>query len=570
MVRKSDGRGDGDSAQPEQDPQAGAMAGAPEPVAEPSGEEAVPDLGAAEPTPAAPLEMPEDAAATDPDTPADPMIETVVDTESDPADLRAAAEAGGAEEPLTEEAPDPAPDLGHPDLGHDAAEPAADGWSGVDSGIESGADPVIDGTEVRAEPEDSLAADRIEAVEPIPAVAPPPYGTDAGQDYGTAPRAAVEGAHDHGHDHDHDHDDQEEGRSLAAKALTGLVLLLVGAGVGIWAAPKVAPALPSGLAPVAAWLQPGVAEDSARIAALEARLAEMARPADIASAVDAARSGLEGEIATLRESVTTSSSGALGERVGQLESALDGQRGEVAALKGQIEGLPADGSAAAAGAGAQIDVYRAELDGLRAEFDRLSGQVGSLTGRVEDVAATSTARVQEIEKTEGARADAAEVQADLASIRAALVAGLPFADQAARLEATGTALPEGLEAAAASGAPSLADLQARFPAEAHEAIRVSILAGAGDSFLGRARAYVEAQIASRSLSPKPGATPDAILSRMDDDLAKGDLAGVLTESTALPSEAKAALSDWLEGVKARQAANEALATLGGAQPAVTE
>lgn len=562
MVRKSDGRGDGDSAQPEKDPRAGT----PEPVPEPSGAAAVPDLGAAEPTPAAPLEMPEDAPAVDPDAPADPMIEgapdpmieAVVDTEADPAELPAAAGAEVAEAPRVEDA-DPTAESG-PD--------APDPWTGTDPVT----DTPEDTPEARADAEDSLAGDRVEAVETTLPAAPPPYGAETGQESGFAPRAVAEDAHDHthDHDHDHDHDDHEEGSSLAAKALTGLVLLLVGAGVGIWAAPKVAPVLPSGLAPVSAWLQPGAAEDSARIAALEARLAEVARPADIAAAVDAARSGLETEIATLRDTVAAGSSGALGERIGQLESALDGQRGEVAALKGQLEGLPADGRAAEAGAVAQIDVYRAELDGLRAEFDRLSGQVGSLSGRVEDVAATSTARVQEIEQTEGARADAAEVQADLAAIRAALVAGLPFADQAARLEAAGMTLPEGLEAAAASGAPSLADLQARFPAAAHEAIRVSILASAGDGFLARARAYVEAQIASRSLSPQPGATPDAILSRMDDDLAKGDLAGVLTESAALPSEATGALSDWLEGVKARQAADAALATLGGAQPAVTE
>lgn len=544
MVTKSDGRGDGDSAQPEEDPQAGATAATPEPAAEPSGAgpEAVPDLGAAEPTPAAPLEMPEDAPDPDPDAPADPMIEATIDTEADPAGLSAGAGAGAgdADDALAGQAA-PASEEG--------AEPA----------------PAATLTDPDPEPEDGLDAARPEVA--AAPVAPPPHGSGSGQDSAAAGRAVADDTHDH--DPDHDHDDHEEGSSLAAKALTGLVLLLLGAGVGIWAAPKVAPVLPSGLAPVAAWLQPGTDAETARIAALEARLAEMARPADIAAAVDAARGGLETEIGTLRDAVAAGGSGALGERIGQLETALDGQRGEVAALKGQIDGLPADDSAGAAAAGvaAQIDVYRAELEGLRAEFDRLSGQVGSLSGRVEEVAATSTARVREIEQTEGARADAAEVQADLAAIRAALVAGLPFADQAARLEASGTALPEGLEAAAASGAPSLADLQAGFPAMAREAIRVAILASAGDGFLARARAYVEAQIASRSLSPQPGATPDAILSRMDDDLAKGDLAGVLTESTALPSEAKAALSGWLEGVKARQAADAALATLGPAQPA---
>lgn len=545
MVTKSDGRGNGDSAQPEENPQAGATDNSPEPTTEPSLTEDGTDLGAREPEAAALPETSDVGTPADPDAPADPLVEAVVDTEADPRDLAELAALDGADGFLPE-----------------AAEgDAASTWETEPETAVADAETAVDGSGIAAGLEPPLDADRFAA--PEAAAEPLSYATSHERDSGAIAHAAGEDPHDH----DHDHEEHEEGSSLAAKALTALVLLLVGAGAGIWAAPRLAPALPSGLAPVSAWLQPGTADTSARIAALEAQLAESAKPADIAAAVDAARGGLETEITTLRDSVEAGGAGMLGERIGQLESALDGQRGELAALKGQLAGVPSDG---ASGTGAQIDVYRAELDGLRAEFDRLSGQVGSLSGRVEEVAATSTARVQEIEKTEGARADAAEVQADLASIRAALVAGLPFADQAARLEASGTALPEGLEAAASSGAPSLADLQARFPAAAHEAIRAAILASAGDGFLARARAYVEAQIASRSLSPQPGATPDAILSRMDDDLAKGDLAGVLTESTALPSEATAALSGWLEGVKARQAADAALATLGGAQPAVTE
>ena len=51
----------------------------------------------------------------------------------------------------------------------------------------------------------------------------------------------------------------------AARALTLLVLLLAGAGLGIWAAPKLAPLLPSGMAPVADWLTPGRPEAEAEI-----------------------------------------------------------------------------------------------------------------------------------------------------------------------------------------------------------------------------------------------------------------------------------------------------------------
>ena len=54
--------------------------------------------------------------------------------------------------------------------------------------------------------------------------------------------------------------------SLASKVLVGLVLLLLGAGLALWGAPKLAPHLPSGMAGVADWLTPGVRDAEARIA----------------------------------------------------------------------------------------------------------------------------------------------------------------------------------------------------------------------------------------------------------------------------------------------------------------
>ena len=52
-------------------------------------------------------------------------------------------------------------------------------------------------------------------------------------------------------DEAHEEPEDEGGTSLATKVLAVLVLLLAGAGLGIWAAPKIAPHLPAGMAPVA-------------------------------------------------------------------------------------------------------------------------------------------------------------------------------------------------------------------------------------------------------------------------------------------------------------------------------
>jgi hypothetical protein len=70
------------------------------------------------------------------------------------------------------------------------------------------------------------------------------------------------------------HAEAEQGSSFAAKALTFLLVLIGGAALGIWGAPKVAPMLPAGLAPVAAWLTPGQSAVEDRIALLQSQVEE--------------------------------------------------------------------------------------------------------------------------------------------------------------------------------------------------------------------------------------------------------------------------------------------------------
>ena len=79
------------------------------------------------------------------------------------------------------------------------------------------------------------------------------------------------------------------------------------------------------------------------------------------------------------------------------------------------------------------------------------------------------------------------------------------------------------------------------------------MAGAGDGVLARSRAFLAAQVASRSLTPQTGTGTDAVLSRMEDRLRHDDLKGVLAEAEQLPSEAAAAMSGWLDaGAAARR------------------
>jgi hypothetical protein len=386
---------------------------------------------------------------------------------------------------------------------------------------------------------------------------------------------------------EHHYAEEEPGWSLPARVLTALVLLLAGAGLGIWAAPKLAPMLPSGMDPVADWLTPGADDAEAEVAALraqldqglsgvEARFADLPSAGDVdqrvSAAVGAARDELAAEVAALRQSVGQIDAAATRQRLDRLDATLQGQAGELTALKQQLQAASGQLSQEAV---QQIDVYSAEVQGLRDQMRALQDQVSGLAARIDEVAAnaeqqiaTARSRVGEIQTRAATELGAAETQAAVALVRAAVASGQPFAAPLEELAARGAAIPEGLTAAAASGVPTLAQLRDRFPDAAHAAIRASIMASAGDGVFARSRAFLKAQVASRSLTPQPGASPDAVLSRMEERLRQGDLGGVLAESAALPSEAAAAMAGWLDAAKLRLGAETGLAQLDAA-PAAT-
>ena len=397
------------------------------------------------------------------------------------------------------------------------------------------------------------------------------------------PAPPVEDAHDQ---------DEEAGGSLAGKLLTALLLLLLGAGLALWGAPRLAPHLPSGMSGLADWLSPGTRDAGARVAELEARLGArvdavegrlggLASAEDVdarvASAVDAAAGRLDAEIAVVKATAAEASAGAgqLPQQLARLQSTIEGQGAEMATLKQQLSGAEAAGGQLSQEALGRIDVYRAELEGLRAEVGTLQDKVAGLATaldqavkRADREVETAQARVAEIETAADTRLSAAEAEANLALIRAALESGGPFEAPLAALQGrAGVAVPQGLVDAAPTGVESMARLRDGFGDAAHAAIRSSMMASAGDGLMSRTRAFFGAQVASRSLTPQQGSSPDAVLSRAEDRLRQGDLDAALAEVGALPSEAQAAMASWLAAARLRAAAADGLAALESALPA---
>ena len=122
-------------------------------------------------------------------------------------------------------------------------------------------------------------------------------------------------------------------------------------------------------------------------------------------------------------------------------------------------------------------------------------------------------------------------------------------------------LPEILTAHAQSGLPSLQTLRAMYPDAARAALDAALRTASSDSWTDRVSVFLRGQTGARSLTPREGTDPDAILSRAEAAMAAGDLTMALTELAGLPDAAKAAMADWLALAGQRQDAVAAVQAL---------
>ncbi|SLN24763.1 hypothetical protein ROJ8625_01028 [Roseivivax jejudonensis] len=171
-----------------------------------------------------------------------------------------------------------------------------------------------------------------------------------------------------------------------------------------------------------------------------------------------------------------------------------------------------------------------------------------------------------VEAARSAEAEA-ERQAELSQLRAAagdlltaVRTGDPYADALAPL-ADGMEIPEALSVAAEEGVPTRAALTETYPEAARDGLAAARAAGAGTEGDGnRLSAFMARQLNARSVTPRDGDSPDAILSRVEAAVNAGDLSTALDEIATLPEPAQEAMSEWTERARIRA---EALAAAEG-------
>lgn len=290
---------------------------------------------------------------------------------------------------------------------------------------------------------------------------------------------------------------------------------LIAAGVGFGLAQYVPNGWP--LQDTAA-LQTALQAQQAETGALKAQLAELAaRPAPQAS-IDP---GLMDRLTAL-EAKQPADLAPLQQKLAELEQKLK-----------MIEAMPVNGATPSAAA---LAAQKAAADAVLKQAEETAVQI--------------TADAE-------AAGKAAEARAALSRLQAALDSGAAYASALPSLGEVPAILTENAE----TGLPTLAALQEAFPPAARSALEAALRANMGESWTDRVTSFLRTQTGARSLAPREGDDPDAILSRAEAALGAGDITTALAEIDGLPTEAKTALAEWQGLAQKRQAGIDAVAGL---------
>lgn len=322
----------------------------------------------------------------------------------------------------------------------------------------------------------------------------------------------------------------------------GGIAALLGAGAAIYALPQVPQEWTR-------YVLPQQTEDTAlqaRLAQQQSQIAQLAQDLAAVKAAPGPAPDLSGVQTALDEAVAAGQG---------MQGALDALAARVTALEqgGTSGGAPAD----SAGLQAQIDALKAAV--------QQAGSAQSVTQeQIAAAAAEAKARIDEAEAQAAklraeseAAAKRAMAQAAAARVTAAFDSGAALAPALADAEAAGLAVPDLLK----SDIPTLAAVQAEFAEAARQALTLSRKETAGGSMGEKIGAFLLAQTGARSLEPKEGSDPDAVLSRAQAAVDAGNLDVALSEITALPQAGQTALQSWAAVAGQRVAAAKAVADM---------
>ena len=371
---------------------------------------------------------------------------------------------------------------------------------------------------------------------------------------------------------EHEHEEDEHHVSFAARSLQILALLAVGAVFGLWAGPRVAPHLPEGMAPVAAWLSPQTnastealevlrAETDARLELLETGIKREEIETRLANFQTDIVNPLRDQMKALSDQMAAADSTAVEARLWAAEGRVEGLVAELESLRSMLGNMAEEGGAISADTVASIAAYRTRIDALQAQVDEITARQGELTHAVSQVEVSASQQVEEAQELVEAASETALTAQNqaaltkaLTDVETALQTGAGFADLLVNVAGiAGQPAPEAL-ITVSGGIQTLDELEQSFPLVAHAAIRADVAAGESGGGLSGLSSFLRSQVATRSLTPQEGDSADAVLSRLEAALKLGDLARVSAEAGNLPEAAAVEMAGWLALVQSRASA----------------
>lgn len=242
----------------------------------------------------------------------------------------------------------------------------------------------------------------------------------------------------------------------------------------------------------------------------------------------------------------------------------------IAAWQQDIEDLQAAVADQAAQTAAMTEAAAArdaELAALQAAMAAQEAEMGRLVEEAAQRLDAAESTVAGIEEVATANANATLRRAVLASLQTAVDTGQPFAGLLSELSATGVEAPGGLAAMAGDGLATQAALRESFPDAARAALAAARAEGLADDSGTGMLGFLRSQLDVRSVEPREGDDPDAVLSRAEAALTEARLADALAEIATLPEVVRAPMTDWIAAAEARTVAVSALQSLAETLPA---
>ena len=349
--------------------------------------------------------------------------------------------------------------------------------------------------------------------------------------------------------------------SKPRRPIVSFVLLLAGgaivAALGYYAAIQTAPRLPD----YNAQIQHMQASYDARIAELEQKTATLTTQIKTSSAKDptADLEALKDAIAKNLENLT--------DRLGLTETQLQNAVAELEAIKSKLtDNLEITGGNLDDAAMNLITRYGSEIDALKARIDEQVRANADLAKKLQQVANTASTQLIEARDKAASLANSAvntvknaDISVAMTRLQAAVDTGKAYTDLLVQIAKDAAVdIPDALLNPSHDGVSPLLKLQQDFPEAARKGLKASIKASAGDGISSKFVAFVQAQVGARSLEEKPGDDPDAILSRAQGALNRGELAAAVGLVRQLPVEGINAMSDWLAPAEMRLEAYKAL------------